>query len=65
MNSSEFKKMNKSESFLTRPKWFDLLMGTNQVRLDMLNGKSEKEIRSAWLEDLNKYKEMRKKYILY
>lgn len=62
---NEFKKMNKSESFLTRPKWLDLLMGTNQVRLDMLNGKSEKEIRSAWLEDLNKYKEMRKKYILY
>ena len=62
---NEFKKINKSESFLTRPKWFDLLMGTNQVRLDMLNGKSEKEIRSAWLEDLNKYKEMRKKYILY
>ena len=62
---NEFKKMNKSESFLTRPKWFDLLMGTNQVRLDMLNGKSEKEIRSAWLEDLNKYKEMRKKYMLY
>ena len=62
---NEFKKMNKSESFLTRPKWFDLLMGTNQVRLDMLKGKPEKEIRSAWLEDLNKYKEMRKKYILY
>lgn len=62
---NEFKKMNKSESFLARPKWFDLLMGTNQVRLDMLNGKSEKEIRSAWLEDLNKYKEMRKKYMLY
>ena len=62
---NEFKKMNKSESFLTRHKWFDLLLGTNQVRLDMLNGKSEKEIRSAWLEDLNKYKEMRKKYMLY
>lgn len=62
---NEFKKMNKSESFLTRPKWFDLLMGTNQVRLDMLNGKSEKEIHSAWLEDMNKYKEMRKKYMLY
>ena len=62
---NEFKRINRSESFLTRPKWFDLLMGTNQVRLDMLNGKSEKEIRSAWLEDLNKYKEMRKKYMLY
>ena len=62
---NEFKKMNKADSLLTRPKWFDLLMGTNQVRLDMINGKSEKEIRSAWIEDLNKYKEMRKKYILY
>lgn len=61
----EFKKMNKSESFLTRPKWFDLLMGTNQVRLDMLKGKSEEEIRSAWNEDLKKYMEMREKYILY
>ena len=61
----EFKKMNKSESFLTRPKWFDLLMGTNQVRLDMLKGKSEEEIRSAWNDDLKKYREMREKYILY
>ena len=61
----EFKRMNKSESFLTRPKWFDLLMGTNQVRLDMLKGKSEEEIRSVWNEDLKKYKEMRKKYSLY
>ena len=61
----EFKKMNKSESFLTRPKWFDLLMGTNQVRLDMLKGKSEEEIRSVWNEDLKKYREMRDKYILY
>ena len=62
---NEFKGMNKSKSFLTRPKWFDLLMGTNQVRLDMLKGKSEEEIRSAWNEDLNKYKDMRKKYLLY
>ena len=61
----EFKKMNKSESFLTRPKWFDLLMGTNQVRLDMLKGKSEEGIRSAWNEDLKKYREMRDMYILY
>ena len=40
-------------------------MGTNQVRLDMLKGKSEKEIRSAWNEELKEYMEMREKYILY
>ena len=62
---NEFKEMNKQESFLTRPKWFDLLMGTDQVRLDLLKGKSEEEIRTAWNEDLKKYKETREKYILY
>ena len=62
---NEFKEMNKQESFLTRPKWFDLLIGTDQVRLDLLKGKSEEEIRTAWNEDLKKYKETREKYILY
>lgn len=62
---NQFKEMNKLDSFLTRPHWFDLLMGTDQVRLDMLKGKSEEEIRSAWNSELSSYKEMRKKYILY
>lgn len=65
MMYNEFKSMGKQEAFITRPQWFDLLMGTDQVRLDMLKGKSEDEIRSAWSEELEKYKEMRKKYLLY
>lgn len=56
---------NAGKSFLTRPKWFDLLMGTSQVRLDILQGKTEQQIRSVWKEDLEKYKTMRKKYLLY
>lgn len=56
---------NAGKSFLTRPKWFDLLMGTSQVRLDILQGKTEQQIRSGWKEDLEKYKTMRKKYLLY
>lgn len=35
------------KEFFTRPHWFDLLMGTNQVRLDILKDKSEEQIRSA------------------
>lgn len=56
---------NAGKSFFTRPKWFDLLMGTSQVRLDILQGKTEQQIRSDWKKDLEKYKTMRKKYLLY
>ena len=40
-------------------------MGTSQVRLDILQGKTEQQIRSDWKKDLEKYKTMRKKYLLY
>lgn len=53
------------KDFFTRPHWFDLLMGTNQVRLDILKNKSEEQIRSVWQKKLNQYKEIRKKYLLY
>lgn len=53
------------KDFFTRPHWFDLLMGTNQVRLDILKNKTEEQIRSAWQKKLNQYKEIRKKYLLY
>lgn len=43
------------KEFFTRPHWFDLLMGTNQVRLDILKDKSEEQIRSAWQKKLNQY----------
>ena len=45
------------KEFFTRPHWFDLLMGTNQVRLDILKNKTEEQIRSAWQKKLNQYKE--------
>lgn len=53
------------KEFFTRPHWFDLLMGTNQVRLDILKNKTKEQIRSAWQKKLNQYKEIRKKYLLY
>lgn len=43
------------KEFFTRPHWFDLLMGTNQVRLDILKNKTEEQIRSAWQKKLNQY----------
>ena len=60
-----YRKAGKTEAFFTRPSWFDLLMGTNKVRLGIIAGKDEATIRSEWQKELNQYKEMRKKYLLY
>lgn len=55
----------KGASFFSRPRWFDLLMGTDSVRKAILAGKSETDIRASWQKELNEYKETRKKYLLY
>ena len=54
-----------TKEFFTRPQWFDLLMGTDQIRLDIQSGKDEAIIRKAWQKDLEEYKAIRKKYLLY
>ena len=51
--------------FLTREAWFDLLMGNDVVLRLIRDGKNEKEIRQSWQSELNSYREMRKKYLLY
>lgn len=51
--------------FFTRPQWFDLLMGTSQIRKDILQGKNETEIRRRWEKDLQTYRLLRQKYLLY
>lgn len=52
-------------TFFSRPRWFDLLMGTDSVRRAIMNGKSEETIRKEWQSELNAYRAMRKKYLLY
>lgn len=51
--------------FFTRPRWFDLLAGTKKLRLQIVRGLNEKEIRESWQPGLERYKQMRKKYLLY
>lgn len=51
--------------FFTRPNWFDLLAGTDVLRLQIINGLSEDEIRRSWEKDLEEYKKMRRKYLIY
>lgn len=45
--------------------FFDKLAGTDKLRLQIISGKSSKEIKDSWKEDLNRFKLVRKKYLLY
>lgn len=60
-----YDKMPNKEDFFARPEFFDKLAGTDELRKQIIAGLSEKEIRSAWKEDLDAYKKMRAKYLLY
>lgn len=61
-----YDKCGKNASFFfSRAKWFDLLAGTDQLRKQIIAGMNEEEIRETWKENLDNYKEMRKKYLLY
>ena len=51
--------------FFSRPEWFDLLAGTDQLRQQIIDGLSEEEIRASWQSDLEAYRRLRKKYLLY
>lgn len=44
---------------------FDRLAGTTKLRQQIIDGKSEEEIRKSWEPELSKYKATRAKYLLY
>lgn len=60
-----YKKAGKADQFFSRPSWFDLLMGTSNVRQSIIAGKSEADIRASWQKELEAYKQMRKQYLIY
>ncbi|MFZ4400043.1 MAG: exo-beta-N-acetylmuramidase NamZ family protein [Bacteroidales bacterium] len=45
--------------------FFDKLAGSDALRKQIISGKTEDEIRQSWQADLLKFKEIRKKYLLY
>jgi len=59
-NKADFK-----DQFFARPEFFDKLAGTDQLRKQILAGKTEQQIRDSWKEELTAYKKMRKKYLMY
>ena len=52
-------------TFFTRPHWFDLLSGNKQLRQQIVAGMDEETIRNSWEPELNEYKILRKKYLIY
>lgn len=51
--------------FFTRPNFFDLLAGTDKLRKQLEQKIPLSDIKKTWEDDLNNYKELRKKYLLY
>lgn len=45
--------------------FFDKLAGSSELRKQIEAGKSEAEIRQSWQADLSRFKQIRKKYLLY
>jgi uncharacterized protein YbbC (DUF1343 family) len=60
-----YKRFNEPGEFLTRERWFNLLMGNDQVIKLIKAGKSEKEIVESWQDELGKYKKIRANYLIY
>lgn len=58
-------KGNAGKGFFSRPQWFDLLMGTDQVRKAILAGKTETQIRATWKAELDNYLKRRARYLMY
>jgi uncharacterized protein YbbC (DUF1343 family) len=54
-----------SLAFITQTGFFDRLAGTSQLREQIMNGWSAKEIRETWKPGLEQFKATRKKYLLY
>lgn len=58
-------KKNNPENFKWREKAFDRLCGTPEVRLMLDKGKKPAEIISSWQKNLENFKKIRSKYLLY
>lgn len=51
--------------FIDQKNFFDRLAGTSQLRQQLAEGKSAKEIKASWKPGLDQFMETRKKYLIY
>jgi uncharacterized protein YbbC (DUF1343 family) len=60
-----YQKSNDKAKFFSSASFFDKLAGSDTTRKQILAGMTETQIRASWQADLDKYKTIRKKYLLY
>ena len=60
---NSFTQINDKNNFFRSD--FDKLSGTSNLKKQIIEGLSESEIRDTWKEGLEKFKKIRKKYLLY
>lgn len=57
--------INPEQNFFLSNLFFDKLAGTDELRKQIIAGKSEKEIKASWKSDLEKFSKIRAKYVMY
>ena len=60
-----YQKSDNKAKFFSSPSFFDKLAGSDTTRKQIIAGMTETQIRASWKNDLDKYKTIRKKYLLY
>ena len=60
-----YKKYPTEKDYLTSERWLNLLAGTDLLIKDIRAGKEEAEIVASWEQEINAYKSVRRKYLLY
>ncbi len=60
-----YSKYENEKEFLTSERFLNLLAGTDKLIAQIRQGLSEKEIVESWEPELETYRQMRKKYLLY
>jgi uncharacterized protein YbbC (DUF1343 family) len=58
-----FKQCSEKEEFFNN--FFDKLAGTDKLKKQIIAGMTAKEIKASWQEGLEKFKKIRKKYLIY
>lgn len=56
---------NSSEPFFLTTNFFEKLTGEYELRNQIMDGKTEAQIKAGWKSGIEKFKKIRKKYILY
>lgn len=60
-----YQKSDNKAKFFSSPSFFDKLAGSDTTRKQIIAGITETQIRASWKANLDKYKMIRKKYLLY